>query len=164
VFYPWWQNACADENSSNVQSYHAKVRLDKGESLLVDTGAPKNMTGDAWFHRVSELAKGFGFGSTMVPLKSHISVEGVGAGSSSCTQEGTVPIALSTGEHAHYRAPIVSNSQIPALLGLESLESRRTILDLVPANRTILELHAETQATCCNHGSTMHKFWPMVQV
>jgi hypothetical protein len=64
----------------------------------------------------------------------HISVEGVGAGSRSCTQEGTVPIALSTGEHAHYRAPIVSNSQIPALLGLESLESRRTILDLVCAD------------------------------
>ena len=129
TFYPWWQNE--EGNSLNVQSYHAKVRLEKGESLLVDTGAPKNMTGDAWFLRVSELAKGHGFGSTLLPLKSHISVEGVGAGASSCTQEGTVPIALATGEHAHYRAPIVSNSQIPALLGLESLESRRSILDLV---------------------------------
>lgn len=125
--YPWWLK----DTEPSVQAYHTKVRLDNGEALLVDTGAPRNMAGDRVIKRISDHAAQHGQGCTTLPLKNSLSVEGVGSGASSCTHESTVAIALADGQIAHYRAPVVQESELPALLGLESMEKRRAILDLV---------------------------------
>ena len=129
TFYPWW--SYDQEEPEAMQAFHARVRLDDGESLLVDTGAPKNMTGDRCIKRIAACATQNGHGCTTLPLKNSLKIEGVGSGSNSCTHESTVAIALADGEIAHYRAPVVQESDLPALLGLDSMERRRTILDLV---------------------------------
>ena len=40
-------------------------------------------------------------------------------------------IALETGDTAPYTAPVLPGSEIPALIGLASMEAKRTVLDLV---------------------------------
>ena len=59
-----------------------------------------------------------------------ISIEGVGAGTSQCTHEALVPIALEDGTQASFRCPVVPQSEIPALLGLKSLQSMRELIDV----------------------------------
>ena len=67
------------------------------------------------------------------PLAEPLAVQGVGAGAPIATHKAVVPIALETGDTASYTAPFLPGSEIPALLGLESMEAKRTVLDL--ANR-----------------------------
>ncbi|CAK0843546.1 unnamed protein product [Prorocentrum cordatum] len=66
-----------------------------------------------------------------------LNVEGVGNGRQQCTEFGRVPIALPAQEHetegtpAVYTAPVVPNSNIPALLGLRPFRQLRTVFDIV---------------------------------
>lgn len=120
--YPWF-------NDSN---FHARVKLQVGEALLVDTGAVGNLSGDLQFYRMSKLAKENGQGTNYTPLKHVLSIDGVGSGKpSTCKQTGTVPIALAGGQLATYKAPIIPESEVPSLLGLSTMTEMRVVLDLV---------------------------------
>ena len=110
-------------------TFHALVRLANGaEGLLIDSGAITNLVGDGWVHRSASLAEKRGQGTTWKNI-TKCKVEGVGQGASEITQKATVPICLSTGIQASYEASVVANSQLPALLGLQSLESRQALID-----------------------------------
>ena len=140
--FAWWegpvQPAIAVADVDPVSSFHTNVRLKHGESLLIDTGAPKNMTGDAWVKRAADAAQPAGYGVTLQSLDSKMQVDGVGKTPSTCLNSAVVPLALQGGEVAHYRANVIENSEVPALLGLESLEARRSLIDLVSG--TLIEL------------------------
>ncbi|CAK0843904.1 unnamed protein product, partial [Prorocentrum cordatum] len=70
------------------------------------------------------------------PMRAVLNVEGVGNGRQQCAQFGGFPIALpvrgheSAGTPAVYAAPIVPESDMPALLGLRSLRQLRAPLDI----------------------------------
>ena len=131
LFYAWWHGSEAEiaEDEEMLASYHSKVKLPQGEALLVDTGAIKPLAGDAWVRRVATTAELHGRGTTFVPLEHPMHVEGVGQGSSSCTHRAVLPIAMEDGITGSYSPAVVPNSEIPALLGYDTLEGRRVLLD-----------------------------------
>ena len=59
-------------------------------------------------------------------------VEGVGKGPQPVTEHYTVPGCLEDGQSITYGTPVIPDSQVPALLGLRSMEALQTILDLRP--------------------------------
>ena len=80
--------------------------------------------------RMAELAKKHNHGASFEKLDSPLAIDGVGKESSGCTQRGTVPIVLSDGIPAVYKAPMIDNSSVPALLGLNTMTKHRVLLDL----------------------------------
>ena len=131
LFYAWWPTSDADLAADPDQqvSYHSKVRLSSGESLLIDTGAIKPLAGDQWVKRASAAAEVAGRGTSFVPLDRPLSVEGVGQGSNNCTERAVVPIAMEDGVTGTYSPAVVPQSEIPALVGFDTLERRRVLLD-----------------------------------
>ena len=110
-------------------TFHALVRLASGvEGLLIDCGAISNLAGEKWIRRSAALADKSGQGTTWTDIPK-CKVEGVGSGSSEITRKARVPICLSSGSQATYEASVVDGSELPALLGLQSLESRHAIID-----------------------------------
>ena len=110
-------------------AYHAAVRLEDGkEGLLVDVGAIKNMCGDKWALRVETQAKQAGQGSTWSTVNP-ITLEGVGSGTSIADQFVQLPICLTDSTPARYDAIVVRNSELPALLGLDSIEAQHGVID-----------------------------------
>ena len=57
-------------------------------------------------------------------------VDGIGEGSSECTQQARVPIMLDDGP-ASYSAPMIDGSSVPALLGTTTMTDHRFLIDLV---------------------------------
>ena len=111
--------------------YHSSVRLQSGkEGLLVDCGAVGNLVGEAWCKRVSGIAKTHGHGSKETPLSKALSVGGVGKDSQEAHMQMSIPIALASGQLALYTAPVVVGSELPALLGLETLERFGALIDV----------------------------------
>ena len=110
-------------------AYHAQVRLSEGEGLLVDCGAVQNLSGDRWIDRIKLLTQRFGQGVSVKALSEVRTVEGVGSGSSQITTQAFVPICVSSGATGIFQTSIVSNSDLPALLGLEALKQQRALID-----------------------------------
>ena len=110
--FPSWHPSC-----------HAKVKLASGKALLVDTRAVEHFAGDQIMFRMSEL-------SAFQKLDAPLAIDGVGKAPSGCTQHGTVPIVLSDGIPALYKAPMINNSSVSALLGLNTMSNLRVLLDL----------------------------------
>ena len=131
LFYAWWPASETEiaADSEQQASYHSKVRLASGESLLIDTGAIKPLAGDQWVKRAAAAAESAGRGTSFVPLDRPLSVEGVGNGCNSCTERAVVPIAMEDGSTGTYSPAVVPQSEIPALVGFDTLEKRRVLLD-----------------------------------
>ena len=112
-----------------TSAYHAQVRLREGEGLLVDCGAVQNLTGDRWIARIRSILQRFGQGVSIQPLAEIRTVEGVGSGSSQITTQASVPICVESGSTGVFQTSIVSDSDLPALLGLEALVQQRALID-----------------------------------
>ena len=111
--------------------YHAHVRLYECEALLIDTGAVHDISGDKQMKRFAKIALENGQGSEFKPLQHRTSIEGVGGTPSHCSQTGTVPIKLADGKISSYKATIIEDSDVPALLGLATMTQERVLLDLI---------------------------------
>ena len=96
--------------------------------MLVDCGAIDNLTGDKWVVRSEAKAKKHGQGTSWMAMQ-RCEVEGVGSGSSVIEKRAIVPVCLSNGNTASFNTAVVSDSELPALLGLDSLESHKAIID-----------------------------------
>ena len=119
------------ENSSLNIHYHVKARLKDGrEAVLVDPGAHDNLTGSAWVDRVRHIADKYGLEVSMIVMPTSLSVGGVGKGSQTCMHKVSVPMALADGSHGLYHAPVVPNSEMPALLGNKTMCRMKVLLNL----------------------------------
>ena len=87
--------------------------------------------------RVQAIVKKHGLDVDMNPLDRVLTVEGVGAGSQDCTEKASIPMILETGDHGTYVTPVIPNSNVPALLGMVTLESKRALID-VPGKKLYL--------------------------
>ena len=100
------------------------------EGLLVDPGAFDNLVGQRWVERMIAL----GYQHHFRAIKP-IGVEGVGAEAQSAselvTMNGSVRIMDGDVQPATYQAPMIPNSEVPALWGHKSLAQHRTVLDMV---------------------------------
>ena len=119
-------------NETTESTYHMNVKLKLGEALLVDTGAFHNLAGDRTFKRIADAARLHGHGADYSDLHKNLNIDGVGGGDPSiCKQRGKAAIVLSDGQLASYQAPLIENSDVPCLLGAESMTNMRVVLDLV---------------------------------
>lgn len=118
--FPWFES---------MSLFHAQVRCKGFESLLIDVGAWGNLVGALWVKRVRTKAALFGHGTKFQKLERVLSVEGVGQNANSTQEEATVPICLPDGNVCSYTAPMLEDSELPALLGLKSLSEKRCIID-----------------------------------
>ena len=113
-------------------AFHARTKMVTQdyatEGLLVDLGARGNITGDVILARIqARLPQSENL--NFVPMKP-LTVEGVGKGSQEATSQAQVPLSLADGSRATYTAPVLPNSHVPALLGLETMKRQRTIIDV----------------------------------
>jgi hypothetical protein len=125
LFMPWTQHA-----------WHARTRLSNGrEGLLVDVGAHDNLMGSRWADRVMQAHQRAGTGrqAETWTLTSPISVEGVGNGAMECRTARRIPLSLPGGSSATFDAPVIPDSDVPALLGLKSLRRHRALIDVAGA-------------------------------
>jgi hypothetical protein len=121
---------------SQEQVFHSAVRLPNGEGLLIDTGAVSNVMGDGWLERASKRAREHGQGTELTPLQEEQPIGGVGKQGAVCTHHAQVPIALPNGDVGTFSGNVISESEVPALLGLRSMQEKHTLLDL--QNRRML--------------------------
>ena len=126
--FPWWVPDLA---------FHALVRL-KGnlrEGLLVDCGAVSNLAGSRWIQRSASIAAKHGQGTETVKT-APTSVEGVGSGSSQISHKAKVPVCTTDGTQGIFESAVVEDSDLPALMGLETLEKNRALIDV--SNRKLI--------------------------
>ena len=128
-FYPWWE---IDHEEQMVKSYLASEREEL--TLLLDTGSPDNLCGDAFVERIQRQAAEHlrdppHFQAMTRPLR----VGGVGTGSQTATSNATMPIGVQSQQEGAqdgvYSAPILPQSKCPALLGRRSMRENRMLLD-----------------------------------
>jgi hypothetical protein len=86
------------------------------------------MAGDRWTLRTEKLALENGQGSTWVDI-SPISLEGVGKLANEAKKKATVPICMKDGTIGTFTSIVVEESDLPALLGLTSIEANRGVID-----------------------------------
>ena len=82
-----------------------------------------------WVDRVAAIGRSNGRGSTAAPLTNALSIGGVGKGTSVCQESVILPVAFSDGVSGTYGCSVVPESEIPGLLGFDSMERRRVLID-----------------------------------
>ena len=101
--------------------------------MLVDPGCWGNLVGGDFLRQAAAHAVQSGEHVAQRKRSSPMTVGGVGAGTHQCLWNGQLPTALRRAEGTYskgtYTAPVIENSSCPALLGQQSLEKHRAILD-----------------------------------
>ena len=138
--FPWWETSYdVDANESaparpfvNARNFHTMTCLDDGTiGLLVDPGAHDNLAGSRTFQH---LGNQIGTRVSSRRLDMPLNVSGVNKDSQQARDAMTIDFQL-MGQNdeviqASYCAPVIENSNLPPLLGLKSLTSKRALLDM----------------------------------
>jgi len=131
-----WQKTIKNLPRREPQRSGNETSLSNGKvALLVDIGSYGNLAGDRWLASLAKVLSCAGR-----PLESiqqierdkALTVSGVGSGSQVCNYNTHIPIAIPTQDgtiSATLKTPTVPNSDLPGLLGLQSLRQARTIID-----------------------------------
>ena len=98
--------------------------------LLVDPGAHDNLIGSRTVDRINRICARHGLSCEFSPLPQTKSVGGVGKGAQFCVLKTKVPTALPGGHRTHYNAPVVPDSDLPGLLGNQTLMRNRAVMDV----------------------------------
>ena len=132
------------QNLRNLPGWKPKVTgckinetaLSNGKiALIIDIGSYGNLAGDRWLGDLSKVFVDCGRSVTdieQIRRAKALSVSGVGSGSQVCNYNTHIPIAIPTSEGtmgATLKVPTVPDSDLPGLLGLQSLRSARSIID-----------------------------------
>jgi hypothetical protein len=116
------------------KAYHSETRLKDGRlSMLVDIGSVGNLSGDQWVKAAATAALAHKRSPEQYKRDRPLSVSGVGSGAQVCTHNVKLPIAIPCKDGSiikgTFDTPVVPNSPLPALLGLDSTRRMRGIID-----------------------------------
>ena len=126
-----------NEDKNKPAVYSSGTRLSDGrEGLLVDCGAYDNLMGSRWRDRQGSNANEAGL-SMKVTTNHHSSIRGVGQGESTASTVVEMPIGIPNHGTGTFTGPVLDNSDIPALLGLRTMEEKYGILDMRPNERCL---------------------------
>jgi hypothetical protein len=148
--YVWWE---VERNTKEM--YHVRTRIPGREGLLVDVGAVENVVGDAWVKRVSDILKLHNKKVQTMPMEKLMTLQGVGSGNSICNHKVVVPIKLASGQEGTFSAPVITGSDIPALLGLRSLREKRCLIDV--CQRKLIQVGEGGYQLTLSPGSVCHE-------
>ena len=102
--------------------------------LLPDTGAKDGLCGEEWAVHAGEWARARGHQWKVGKLPERRVVRGVGSGSQHADDYVDIPIGLEDKRPGQknwlgmYRAAVVRNSSLPALLGIDSLKKHNAVI------------------------------------
>lgn len=126
-----------NESKNQPAVYSSGTRLADGrEGLLVDCGAYENLMGSRWRDRQAANAQEVGL-MMKVTANHHSSIRGVGQGESTASTVVKMPIGIPNHGTGTFTGPVLDNSDIPALLGLRTMEEKHGILDMRPGERCL---------------------------
>lgn len=125
-----------DSGQETTRAFHSETRLPDGRPvLLIDPGSVGNLCGDVWAQECAKEALKHGRNPVQTRRNRPLSVMGVGNGNQTCTHNCTIPVALTqldgTGSVGTYTTPVVANSKLPGLLGLNTMRKNRGVLDMI---------------------------------
>ena len=128
-------NSASSAATYPTYTYHSETKLASGrESLLVDIGSVGNIGGSSSIKSIEDQAKKSGLKPTRVTREKVLNVSGVGKTTEKCLTDSITPIAIRSADgsviKADFRAPVIENSDVPCLLGLEALTRMKAIIDL----------------------------------
>jgi hypothetical protein len=125
-----------------------ETRLADGRiALLLDIGSVGNLAGSRWIVKQAAEALKSGRKPEQVRRDRALSVSGVGNGSQECKFNCHLPLAVrcegpsaqtSDWLKGYFKTPVVPDSPLPALLGLQSLTENRAVLNLITKELYIL--------------------------
>ena len=102
--------------------------------LMIDTGAPQSASGMDFITRYCEC---FGLSDYTTWSPHRAELYGIGEGAAVCNWKSTMPICLNqteAGSHFETQALEGIGARVPALMGLDTMIARRTIIDLSDPN------------------------------
>ena len=122
------------QDSKPATAYHTDTRLPDGRpSLLIDPGSKGNISGSEWMINTTSQVQKNGLQPSQERRSRPLTIRGVGHGNQVCNYNCTQPVALKTldGKYiaGNYTAPTVDHSELPALLGNQTLTEHRAIID-----------------------------------
>ena len=131
---PWWP---AQDESTLARVYnHSATQLPGKLSVIVDSGAWTNLMGINVARALAQRAIERGFKPSQNKMTRPLKVQGVGNGEQQCQWQCVTPVAVphqdGSAGGGTFTAPVVQGgpgAQLPALLGLRSMEQQRAILD-----------------------------------
>ncbi len=131
VVLPWWRTEATLE-----ECYHSSTHLPDGRlSIIIDPGAYTNLCGKIWARKQAAKAIAAGHQCRQTRMSNPLQVQGVGHGTQTAEWQTTLPIAVpanaeSSTLHA-FEAPTLDGTgeELPALLGLKSIQSKRGVLE-----------------------------------
>ena len=117
-----------------TMSFHSMSRLHDGRlSILLDIGSVGNLTGDATAREIAKKGLQHGKKPNQLVRDKPLNVSGVGKGSQKCLHNCKLPVALNKvgggALSANFETPVVPDSELPALLGLDTVRRCRGIID-----------------------------------
>ncbi|CAK0838295.1 unnamed protein product, partial [Prorocentrum cordatum] len=131
----WFVGPVFERYDEARQVFLEATRIDGKECLLRDPGAYDNLVGDRWIMRMGTLAKRAFLEPTQYLMDQSIGVEGVGTNAQIAKEEVKMPGAAKDERgNVHqisYKAPVVPDSDIPALWGKRSLKHNRAVVDMI---------------------------------
>ena len=97
--------------------------------ILLDTGAHKDLVGDAWVACLDKLNQAAGLKpSVRTNLARPLTLRGVGKDTQESTREVTIPISVD-GDKAVFQATLVEHNDSPTLLGPSTIERTNGFID-----------------------------------
>ena len=116
-------------------SFHTETQLPSGEpAILIDPGSVGNLAGDKWGKAIASVSVQNGRLPEQKKRDRPLHVSGVGNGTQECQFNVKLPVAFEQDNGTHtggtFHVPLVPNSDLPGLLGLQSMRERRTLLDM----------------------------------
>ena len=98
--------------------------------MLLDTGAWNNLVGDRWVKRMDEInAKAGRPTHVRKRLPQNITLGGVGKNTQTATHEVVVHTMID-GMNTKFEATVLEDSDIPAILGMRSMQEKHGVIDL----------------------------------
>ena len=115
-------------------SFHSMTRLTDGRlSMLLDIGSVGNLTGELTAREMAKAALKANRTPSQYQRAKPLNVSGVGKGSEQCHHNCKLPVSLNKAGggsiKANFDTPIIPGSELPALLGLDTVRGCRGIID-----------------------------------
>ena len=131
----WFVGPVFERYDETRQVFLEATRIEGKECLLIDPGAYDNLVGDRWVERQGALARRALLEPSQRVMDQSIGVEGVGSNAQIAREETTMPGAAKDERgkvhQISYKAPVVPDSDIPALWGKRSLKHNRAVVDMI---------------------------------
>lgn len=115
-----------------------------------------NIMSDTFYRRITNKLRQWNISfKPSQPLSTIIKVDGVGKRTNECKNHGEIPVCLADKSLGTFQGPIIENSAVPALWGLQSLSRQRVLIDCY--NKRVYLVGPEGYNLSCSPGTKSYE-------